>query len=103
MQYYGYVPYVYQPVTHNNFPNRSISFANYQGYFYPMPDYYNPVYRNDTRVAFTHCVMKIALKASNGQFVSAEGGGGGKILANKNTVGLWETFDLLVLDVAGCA
>jgi hypothetical protein len=40
---------------------------------------------------------KIALKAANGQYVVAEGGGGREVLANRNSVGAWETFELVQL------
>jgi hypothetical protein len=33
-----------------------------------------------------------ALMASNGQFVCAEGGGGGAVVANRHEPGPWETF-----------
>lgn len=34
----------------------------------------------------------ISLKASTGLFVSAENGGGGELVANRPSVGIWETF-----------
>ena len=39
----------------------------------------------------------IALKAVNGCYVSAEGGGGQYLIANRNAVGAWETFKLIDL------
>ncbi len=42
----------------------------------------------------------IALRASNGQYVVAEGGGGGVVNANRNAIGPWETFVLEVVGVA---
>jgi hypothetical protein len=36
----------------------------------------------------------IALQAANSQFVCAEGGGGGAVVANRNAIGAWETFKL---------
>ena len=39
----------------------------------------------------------IALRASNGQYVCAEGGGGGVVVANRNAIGAWETFRLFDL------
>lgn len=41
--------------------------------------------------------MHIRLKAQNGHYVVAEGGGGGVINANRPKASTWETFDLLVL------
>ena len=38
---------------------------------------------------------KIALKASNGQYVVAEGGGGRELRANRNAIGPWEKFVLI--------
>lgn len=35
---------------------------------------------------------RVALQASNGQYVVAEGGGGGVVNANRDAVGHWETF-----------
>jgi FtsP/CotA-like multicopper oxidase with cupredoxin domain len=37
----------------------------------------------------------IALRASNGQYVVAENGGGGVVGANRNAIGPWETFGLI--------
>ncbi|MDD4652414.1 MAG: hypothetical protein PHQ34_09300, partial [Methanothrix sp.] len=37
----------------------------------------------------------VALQAANGQFVCAEGGGGGAVVANRNAIGTWETFKLV--------
>ena len=39
--------------------------------------------------------VTVALQASNGQFVCAEGGGGQAVVANRNAIGSWETFTLL--------
>jgi hypothetical protein len=36
----------------------------------------------------------IALRASNGQYVCAEDGGGRELVANRNVIGPWETFAL---------
>lgn len=36
--------------------------------------------------------MKIALKASNGQYVCAENGGGREVVANRGAIGPWEMF-----------
>lgn len=40
---------------------------------------------------------KIALKAHNGQFVCAEGGGGRELIANRSQAREWETFTLVTL------
>ena len=40
---------------------------------------------------------KIALKAYNGQFVCAEGGGGRELVANRSSAGPWEIFTLFKL------
>ena len=40
----------------------------------------------------------IALKASNGQYLCAKGGGGQQIVANRPSAGAWETFRLIDLD-----
>ncbi|MDJ0616414.1 MAG: Vps62-related protein [Calothrix sp. MO_192.B10] len=42
-------------------------------------------------------INTIALKANNGQFVTAEGGGGKELLANRDIIGSWETFELIDL------
>ncbi len=34
----------------------------------------------------------MALQASNGQYVCAEGSGGEGVVANRNAIGAWETF-----------
>jgi hypothetical protein len=39
----------------------------------------------------------MALRAYNGQYVCAEGGGGREVVANRNAVNAWETFKLLNL------
>ena len=39
---------------------------------------------------------QVHLKASNGQYVCAEGGGGREVVANRTALGPWETFSLLV-------
>ena len=36
----------------------------------------------------------VAIRVSNGQFVCAEGGGGGAVVANRNAIGPWETLTL---------
>jgi hypothetical protein len=42
-------------------------------------------------------IRPVALKASNGQYVSAESGGGGIVVANRAKRDAWETFNLLDL------
>jgi hypothetical protein len=41
---------------------------------------------------------KISLQAWNGQYIRAEGGGGGKVLANRGEIDEWATFDLSELE-----
>lgn len=36
-----------------------------------------------------------ALVASNGKYVSAEGGGNGDVVANRTQVGPWEQFEMI--------
>lgn len=43
-------------------------------------------------------MAKIALQASNGQYVCAEGGGGQNLVANRGELGPWEAFTLTVLE-----
>jgi hypothetical protein len=38
--------------------------------------------------------QQVALRASNGQFVSAQGGGGGEVVANRSAIQAWETFTI---------
>ncbi len=38
--------------------------------------------------------LKVALQASNGQYVCAERGGGYELVANRDAIGPWETFTL---------
>ena len=37
----------------------------------------------------------VALRAYNGQYLCAEGGGSGAVVANRNAIGAWETFKLI--------
>jgi len=37
---------------------------------------------------------RIALRAANGQYLCAEGGGGREVVENRNAVGTWETFEV---------
>ena len=37
----------------------------------------------------------VALRAANGQYLCAEGGGGNGVVANRNAIGGWETFKLI--------
>jgi len=39
----------------------------------------------------------VALRASNGQYVCAEGSGGREVVANRNWIGPWETFGIVDL------
>ncbi|MDD4650794.1 MAG: metallophosphoesterase [Methanothrix sp.] len=45
---------------------------------------------------FTY-LADIALRASNSQYVCAEGSGGGAVVANRNAIGSWEEFELIDL------
>jgi len=38
---------------------------------------------------------QIALQTFNGQYVCAEGGGGGAVVAARDNASLWETFTLI--------
>ncbi|MBL9041547.1 MAG: hypothetical protein JNM83_08090 [Myxococcales bacterium] len=40
----------------------------------------------------------VSLRASNGQYVCAEGGGGQAVVAHRNAAGVWETFNVIYLD-----
>ncbi len=40
---------------------------------------------------------KVALRAHNGQYVCAEGGGGREVVANRDRIRSWETFELIEL------
>ena len=40
---------------------------------------------------------KVAFKHPNGQYFCAEGGGGKEVVANRTTIGPWETFELVQL------
>ena len=39
----------------------------------------------------------VSLRAANGQYVCAEGGGGGEVFANRSAVAAWEKFRLMDL------
>src|SRR5947207_6905963 len=39
--------------------------------------------------------IRVALKASNGRYVSAERGGSAPLRATQRTIGRWETFEML--------
>jgi hypothetical protein len=41
--------------------------------------------------------QQVALRANNGQFICAEGGGGQKVVANRNAIGPWETFTIEII------
>jgi hypothetical protein len=45
----------------------------------------------------TTSVYKVSLQAWNGRYVYADGGGGGEVLANRNEIDEWATFDLIEL------
>ena len=40
---------------------------------------------------------KVAFRAYNGQYVCAEGGGGGEVVANRDEISNWETFEMIDL------
>ncbi len=42
--------------------------------------------------------QQIALRANNGMYVCAEGGGGRELVANRSVIGPWETFTLEMAD-----
>jgi hypothetical protein len=44
--------------------------------------------------AFLGEEMKVTIRAANGQYFAAEGGGGGIVNANRDVAALWETFKL---------
>ena len=50
---------------------------------------------SDSLVVSSGLPANIALRAFNGQYVTAIGGGGGQVLANRNAIGPWETFRLI--------
>jgi hypothetical protein len=54
--------------------------------------------RNVLPVSQETSSQKVSLQVSNGQYVCAEGGGGGKVLANRSTIDEWATFDLIELE-----
>ena len=44
--------------------------------------------------------QRIALRTENGQYLCAEGGGDGEIVANRTAVGPWETFTIAHADLS---
>jgi hypothetical protein len=48
----------------------------------------------DTTFGFNY---SIALRAANGQYVCAEGGGGQEVVANRDNIASWETFEIIDL------
>ncbi len=44
---------------------------------------------------------QVALRAQNGKYVCAEGGGGRELVANRSAIGPWETFTLVELEKSG--
>ena len=50
---------------------------------------------SNSQTVNTNLPAHIALRASNGQYVCAEGGGGREVVANRNAIGPWETFGLI--------
>lgn len=43
--------------------------------------------------------QSVAFQAANGQYVCAEGGGGGEVVANRDAIGPWETFTIEILEL----
>lgn len=60
----------------------------------PMP----PPTRPTPPTAPSAQAIDVQLRAWNGQWVAAEGGGGGAVNANRNGAGVWETFGLVDLN-----
>jgi len=52
---------------------------------------------------FTPGCRSVALRAKNGQYVCAVGGGGWEVVANRDQIKEWETFELIQLDDGGLA
>lgn len=44
---------------------------------------------------------RVTLRTVNGQFLCAENGGGGEVVANRVTAGPWETFTVVHADLSG--
>lgn len=44
---------------------------------------------------------RVALRTANGQYLCAENGGGGEVVANRTTMGPWETFTIVHADLSG--
>jgi hypothetical protein len=66
--------------------------TNYLSTYYP---YYDPDFNSFPLGTFGLFHGYYALQAANGQYVSAEGSGGGEVVANRNAIGPWETFKLI--------
>ena len=49
----------------------------------------------ETFTTDTKASVLISLQAANGQYVCAEGGGGREVVANRDAIGAWETFELI--------
>jgi hypothetical protein len=45
--------------------------------------------------------QRIALRTENGHYVCAENGGGQELIANRTSVGPWETFTIVHADLSG--
>lgn len=52
----------------------------------------------DKTANFTPGCRSVALRANNGQYVCAVGGGGGEVVANRDQIKEWETFELIQLE-----
>ncbi len=56
------------------------------------------VTRVEKTANFTPGCRSVALRANNGQYVCAVGGGGGELVANRDQIKEWETFELIQLE-----
>ena len=54
----------------------------------------NLTVENSLQISGTY-VRYMALRANNRQYVCAEGGGGSRLVANRDAIGPWESFKLI--------
>ncbi len=94
----SYTPPSYQqpvlayPPTQTQTPDQIYYWTNYSSTYYP---YYYPNFNSFPSGTFGLFHGYYALQAANGQYVSAENGGGGAVVANRNAIGARETFKLI--------